>query len=159
MKNILCIEKKLYVKKNPYMALSSSFIEYFAIIGYKDKTVPKILDSYKKKRNDYSDFIEVTTKQKQSCKNMNCKYFLNPNQNQMKRKVILYSTPKLVYIDPSTNKVKGEIYLDKSLKVNRISMTIFELISPKRSFRFKACDGDILVWEKSIIDAIKQYSK
>ncbi len=76
-----------------------------------------------------------------------------------KRKVILYSTPKLVYIDPSNNKVKGEIYLDKSLKVNRISMTIIELISPKRSFRFRACDGDILVWEKSIIDAIKQYGK
>ena len=76
-----------------------------------------------------------------------------------KRKVILYSTPKLVYIDPSSNKIKGEILLDKQFKVNHISMTIFDLISTKRSFRFKACDGDVLVWEKSITDAIKQYAK
>ena len=76
-----------------------------------------------------------------------------------KRKVILYSTPKLVYIDPSINKIKGEIFLDKQFKVNHISMTIFDLTSSKRSFRFKACDGDVLVWEKSIMDAIKQYAK
>ena len=76
-----------------------------------------------------------------------------------KRKVILYSTPKLVYIDPSNNKIKGEIYLDKKFKVTHISMNIFDLISPKRSFRFKSCDGDVLVWEKSITEAIKQYAK
>ena len=76
-----------------------------------------------------------------------------------KRKIILYSTPKLVYIDPSNNKIKGEIYLDKKFKVNHISMNIFDLISPKRSFRFKSCDGDVLVWEKSITEAIKQYAK
>ena len=76
-----------------------------------------------------------------------------------KRKFILYSTPKLVYIDPSTNKIKREIYLDKKCKVNHISMTVFDLISPKKIFRFKASDGDVLVWEKSIIEAIKKYGK
>ena len=76
-----------------------------------------------------------------------------------KRKFILYSTPKLVYIDPSNNKIKGEIYLDKKFKVHHISMKIFDLVSPKRSFRFKASDGDVLVWEKSIAEAIKQYGK
>ena len=76
-----------------------------------------------------------------------------------KRKVILYSTPKLVYIDPSNNKIKGEIYLDKKFKISHVSMNIFDLISPKRSFRFKSCDGDVLVWEKSITEAIKQYAK
>ena len=76
-----------------------------------------------------------------------------------KRKFILYSTPKLVYMDPSTNKIKREIYLDKKFKVNHISMTVFDLISPKKSFRFKASDGDVLVWEKSIIEAIKKYGK
>ena len=43
-------------------------------------------------KNNYSDFIEITTKQKQSCKNMNCKYFLNPNQNQMSNKNIIISS-------------------------------------------------------------------
>ena len=76
-----------------------------------------------------------------------------------KRKFILYSTPKLVYIDPSNNKIKGEIFLDKKFKVNHISMTVFDLVSPKRSFRFRASDGDVLVWEKSITEAIKQYGK
>ena len=71
----------------------------------------------------------------------------------------MYSTPKLVYMDPSTNKIKKEIYLDKKFKVNHISMTVFDLISPKKSFRFKASDGDVLVWEKSIIEAIKKYGK
>ena len=76
-----------------------------------------------------------------------------------KRKVILYSTPKLVYIDPSNKKIKGEIFLNKGFKIQHISMTIFDLISQKRSYRFRSCDGDVLVWEKSIMDAIKQYSK
>jgi hypothetical protein len=76
-----------------------------------------------------------------------------------KRKVVLDSTPKIIYIDPSTNKIKGEIYLDKKFKVVHVSANIFDLISPKRSFRFKDCDGDALVWEKSITDAIKTYGK
>ena len=76
-----------------------------------------------------------------------------------KRKIILYSTPKLVYIDPSNNKVKGEIYLDKSVKVNHVNMNTFDVVSTKRSFRFKASNGEALVWEKFIADAIKEYNK
>ena len=76
-----------------------------------------------------------------------------------KRKVILYSTPKLIYFDPSNNKKKGEVLLSKSTKVNHVSMTVFDLISAKKTIRFRAADGDILVWEKSITDAIKQYGK
>ena len=75
------------------------------------------------------------------------------------RKIILYSTPKIAYIDPSNNKVKGEIYLDKSVKVNHVSSNVFDIISSKRNFRFKASDGEALVWEKSINEAIKQYGK
>ena len=46
------------------MALSSSFIEYFAIIGYKEKTIPKILDSYRKQENIYKPTIisSITSK-------------------------------------------------------------------------------------------------
>jgi 3-phosphoinositide dependent protein kinase-1 len=75
------------------------------------------------------------------------------------RKIILYSTPKIAYIDPSNNKVKGEIYLDKSVKVNHVSSNVFDIISSKRNFRFKASNGEALVWEKSINEAIKQYGK
>jgi len=53
-----------------------------------------------------------------------------------RRKVILDSTPKIVYIDPTNNKVKGEIYLDKKFRVVHVSSNIFDLVSQKRSFRF-----------------------
>ena len=75
------------------------------------------------------------------------------------RKIILYSTPKIAYIDPSNNKVKGEIYLDKSVKVNHVSSNVFDIISSKRNFRFKASDGEAKKKKKSINEAIKQYGK
>ena len=65
----------------------------------------------------------------------------------------------MVYIDPSNNKVKGEIYLDKTVKVNHINDNIFDIVSTKRNFRFKTTDGEALIWEKIITDAIKQYNK
>ena len=83
----------------------------------------------------------------------------SPYLHYNKRKVILYSTPKIVYIDPSNNKVKGEIYLDKTVKVNHINDNIFDIVSTKRNFRFKTTDGEALIWEKIITDAIKQYNK
>ena len=76
-----------------------------------------------------------------------------------KRKAILYSTPKLVLIDPSTDKIHGEIILDKKVKINHVSMNIFDLISPVRNYRFKTDEGEALIWEKSIIEAIKTYNK
>ena len=50
-------EKELLIKKNPYMALSPNLMEYFAIIGYKESFVPKILNSSKKKKNEYTPMI------------------------------------------------------------------------------------------------------
>ena len=57
-------EEELLIKKNPYMALSPSLIEYFAIIGYKESIIPKILDSYKTKKNEYKPNIisSITSK-------------------------------------------------------------------------------------------------
>ena len=48
---------ELLIKKIPYMALSPNLIEYFAIIGYKENFVPKILDSYLKKKNPYKPTV------------------------------------------------------------------------------------------------------
>ena len=76
-----------------------------------------------------------------------------------KRKAILYSTPKLVLIEPATNKIRGEIILDKKVKITHVSGNIFDLISPIRSYRFKTGDGEALIWEKSIIEAIKESNK
>lgn len=76
-----------------------------------------------------------------------------------KRKMVLYSTPKLTYIDPDKNVIRGDIYLDKSCKVKHIDMDIFELETPKKTWRFKGPDKEGVVWEKSIIEAIKTYGK
>ena len=76
-----------------------------------------------------------------------------------KRKIILYSTPKLSYIDPTNNKVKGEIFLDKTVKIIHVNENAFDLITQSRSYKFKTTDGNALIWEKSISDAIKQYGK
>ena len=47
----------LQIKKFPYMATSPNLMEYFAIIGYPEKFVPQILDTYRKKENIYSPTI------------------------------------------------------------------------------------------------------
>ena len=47
----------LQIKKYPYMATSPNLMEYFAIIGYPEKFVPQILDTYGKKKNIYSPTI------------------------------------------------------------------------------------------------------
>ena len=57
-------ERELLIKKIPYMALSPNLIEYFAIIGYRENFVPKILDSYLKKKNPYKPTVisSITSK-------------------------------------------------------------------------------------------------
>ena len=104
------------------------------------------------KTNDKKEVKEIILKEGELDKK-------SPWLHYNKRKIILYSTPKLVYIDPSNNKVKGEIVLDKSVKVNHVNMNTFDVVSTKRSFRFKASNGEALVWEKFIADAIKEYNK
>ena len=49
--------EELHLKKNPYLAVSPSLIEYFTIIGYNENFVPKILDTYKKNKNEFKPTI------------------------------------------------------------------------------------------------------
>ena len=49
--------KDLLIKKYPFLAYSENLMEYFAIIGYQERFVPQILDSYRKKINIYSPKI------------------------------------------------------------------------------------------------------
>ena len=121
--------------------------------------------SQKKEMNEKKTMEENNNKTSQNNKSEEKEIILKEGELEKKspywhyntRKVILYSTPKIVYIDPSNNKVKGEIYLDKSSKVIHISTNVFEIVSPKRNFKFKSPDA--LVWEKFIADAIKKYGK
>ena len=49
--------KDLLIKKYPFLAYSENLMEYFAILGYQERFVPQILDSYRKKINVYSPKI------------------------------------------------------------------------------------------------------
>lgn len=53
------------------------------------------------------------------------------------RKLILYSTSKIEYLDSRKNIVKGVIYLNKDCKAVLEDNNSFELITPKRTFVFK----------------------
>lgn len=54
-----------------------------------------------------------------------------------KRKLVLDSSPKIDYIDPDKNVVKGAIYLNKLCFANFVDINIFDLVTPKRTFRFR----------------------
>jgi 3-phosphoinositide dependent protein kinase-1 len=120
------------------------------LLNQKNKSKNKVEENNNTKEENKNEEKEIILKEGELEKK-------SPYWHYNTRKVILYSTPKIVYIDPSNNKVKGEIYLDKSSKVIHISTNVFEIVSPKRNFKFKSPDA--LVWEKFIADAIKKYGK
>ena len=43
-------DKDLLVKKYPFLGYSTNLIEYFAIVGYKEKQVPNMLNNYRSKK-------------------------------------------------------------------------------------------------------------
>ena len=49
--------KDLLIKKYPYLAYSQNLMEYFAIIGYQENFVPQIIESHRKKINNYTPKI------------------------------------------------------------------------------------------------------
>ena len=76
------------------------------------------------------------------------------------RKVILYDTPRLDYIEPDTKLVKGSIMLDKTCSAELIKNNQFLLKTPNRTFSFMCKDKyDISPWVNIINDAIKRFSK
>ena len=76
------------------------------------------------------------------------------------RKVILYDTPRLDYIEPEKNELKGSIILDKSCSAELIRNNQFLLKTPKRTYSFMCKEKyDISPWVKLINDAIKKFSK
>lgn len=70
------------------------------------------------------------------------------------RILTLDDTPKLEYLDPTTNEVKGTIYLTVECEAKVQNVEKFELVTPKRSFLFKVPDEDAGVWGKLINDEI-----
>ena len=75
------------------------------------------------------------------------------------RKVILYNTPKIDYIDPEKNVLKGTINLTKKCHSQLIKSNQFKLITPKRTYIFMCKERyDISPWVSAINKAIEKYS-
>ena len=76
------------------------------------------------------------------------------------RKVILYDTPRIEYIEPEKLILKGTINLNKDCSAKLIKSNQFELITPKRTFIFMCKDRyDISPWVSAINNAIEKFSK
>ena len=74
------------------------------------------------------------------------------------RKIILYDTPRIDYIDPDTLLLKGSINLNKKCSAELIKNNQFKLITPKRTFIFMCKERyDISPWVSEINKAIKKY--
>ena len=76
------------------------------------------------------------------------------------RKVILYDTPRIEYIDPDKSILKGTINLSKKCSAQLLKSNQFELVTPKRTFVFMCKDRyDISPWVSAINNAIDKFSK
>ena len=76
------------------------------------------------------------------------------------RKIVLYDTPKIEYIDPDKLTLKGTIDLNKKCSVKLIKSNQFELSTPKRIYTFMCKDRyDISPWVEEIKNAINKFSK
>ena len=74
------------------------------------------------------------------------------------RKIILYDTPRIDYIDPDKLLLKGSINLNKKCSAELIKNNQFKLITPKRTFIFMCKERyDISPWVSEINKAIKKY--
>ena len=74
------------------------------------------------------------------------------------RKVILYKTPRIDYIDPDKLVLKGTIELNKDCSAELIKSNQFQLITPKRTYIFMCKERyDISPWVSAINNAIKLY--
>ena len=51
------LKKSQQIKKFPFLGNSPNIMDYFAIIGYQENFFPKILDTWKKKYNEYAPTI------------------------------------------------------------------------------------------------------
>ena len=74
------------------------------------------------------------------------------------RKVILYDTPRIEYIEPEKELLKGTINLTKKCSAQLIKKNQFKLITPKRTFIFMCKDRyDIAPWVSAVNKAIEKY--
>ena len=74
------------------------------------------------------------------------------------RKIVLYDTPRIDYIDPNKSLLKGRIILTQNCYAELIKSNQFKLFTPKRTFIFMCKERyNISPWVTAINSAIKIY--
>ena len=75
-----------------------------------------------------------------------------------KRKIVLYDTPRIDYIDPEKKILKGRIKLTKKCSAELIKSNQFKLYTPERTFVFMCKERyNISPWVSAINFAIEKY--
>ena len=75
------------------------------------------------------------------------------------RKVVLYDTPRIDYIDPEKKIVKGRIILTKECAAQLVKKNQFKLYTPKRTYYFMCKERyNISPWVSSINYAIEKFA-
>ena len=167
------------IKKHPFFILKDNKITL-------DEITQKLMDKcpkYRKKSNVKKDEQNNENNNTQNSTEINLKKNIrNEKPNEKKengkvlkcgllkkqspyyyydlRKLILYDTPKINYVDPKLLILKGTINLDKSCSAELIKSNQFKLITPKRTFVFMCKERyDISPWVKAINSAIEKYGQ
>ena len=74
------------------------------------------------------------------------------------RKIVLYDTPRIDYIDPEKGAIKGRIILTKECAAQLTKSNQFKLYTPKRTFVFMCKERyNISPWVSAINYAIEKY--
>ena len=75
------------------------------------------------------------------------------------RKIILYDTPRIDYIDPERSIIKGRINLTKECYAQLVKSNQFKLYTPKRTFVFMCKERyNISPWVSAIDHVIEKYA-
>ena len=75
------------------------------------------------------------------------------------RRIVLYDTPRIDYIDPEKKIIKGRINLTKECSAQLVKSNQFRLYTPKRTFVFMCKERyNISPWVTAINSAIEKYA-
>lgn len=71
-----------------------------------------------------------------------------------RRELILTNRPRLLYFDPKTGALKGEVVLKTAFSVEPSNDNYFLICTPQREYRFKSVNEDAASWVKVLNNAI-----
>ena len=145
------ISKNMNSNKTIFEVLSSNTHDIRSVKTNKTKMTEEI--TYTSNNSLYNDNICDKILKKGLLKKRSPYYYYDL------RRVVLYDTPRIDYLEPNTKILKGTILLDKSCKAELVKSNQFLLKTPKRIYSFMCKEKyDISPWVTVINNAIEKFS-